>query len=294
MKLALKREDIGVYITFTLGGVGIGLLVAAYLDSIRAEKQDEQLEEEAAVAWKEYVDLPEVTEDILKTVADAAQPVNELEQFADVLTADEYDLFINKIMPNYSPTAPQLALLMSGAINLEEFESLLISTKDEPRRVNYVDMYQKPDLDEVVLSDTMVSALLREDISDEDDEFDFPMVEYPHVFDNDMWVASDSNEWPQFVNKVVRLVYEEEQDIWARNIRQGQNVQIPDPGRFVPMEILDQCIDWLSFVEDLDLLWLYNQDEEKLYSVAVAAVKEHDRDVRETPRRPQRPEESEE
>lgn len=294
MKLVLKREDIGVYITFTLGGVGIGLLMAAYLDSIRAEKQQEQLEEEVRAAWKRYMDVPEVTEEILKTVEEDDQPANELERFADVLTADEYDLFVNKIMPNYTPTAPQLALLMAGAISLEEFESLLISTKDEPKRVNYVDMYQKPDLDEVVFSEDSMSELLREDHTYETDEIDFEMVEFPYVFDNDMWVASDSNEWPQHTNKVVRLVYEEDQDIWARNIRQGQNVQIADPGRFVPVEILDQCIDWLSFVNGLELLWLYNQDDEKLYSVTVAAVKEHDRDVRETPRRQQRPEDFEE
>jgi len=147
--MRFRKEDIGLYVTFSLIGAGIGLLSGAFISKKKLERTRiaDLTPEEAEQQVEEMIEdsyrfpSPRIRERVIKMVSEEDTYSEELEEFIN----DE----------DYNPTAMQIEMIHRGLVSIEEVkQSVVVNTiepqpYDEPYRM-VEEESNKPDLMEVL------------------------------------------------------------------------------------------------------------------------------------------------
>jgi hypothetical protein len=129
MKLRFSREDIGMHITLSLIGVGVGFLIGAYISSRMREEEEIFVEvdvENRGRKKTKVARLPRTKRDV------------------KVLPYDPDEL--DELTRSYSVSQLQIQMIQEGLITLEQLEKILLETEYKEGLIDYA----KPDLDELV------------------------------------------------------------------------------------------------------------------------------------------------
>ena len=147
--MKMNKDDISVYVTLTLLGAGLGLLIGTYIGSAleaRREKHNEPLEE-LDEETEETGDGPQMQKKARVRKQNRVSPDVEKEEALERLT-EEYEV---------GPTNVQRQLILNGLMSIAELEDILKtmpenskSGKDE-KHLDYTAYTDKPDLEDLVV-----------------------------------------------------------------------------------------------------------------------------------------------
>ena len=242
----MKRDDVAIYVTFILLGVGVGLLVGSYISALREEKgqDDEQTSEKESQA--ERANPPatvrrRVGRDRAREIGKSPETLREVEgsrkekgEERKTPTKRELNEVLDELSAVFELTTMDRKMVLAGVITIADLQESLRERQPTNYAKHYGQLPEKPPLEKVVVS------------------------EGGKVFE----------EYPTFAHaySTLDVIYFTGEDMWARVAEDKRITEIDEPDYLFGADVADEVLTKFNS-SGLNTLYVVVDETETVYSI---------------------------